>query len=112
MNERLYKVMITDYPAVTYEWEPEGWAENPDSRDRDGNFREFSWPAAGKVYKSRSSATDRAALIESYGATAVVMETTTDWLPIEDANKLRKRRRDAVRIAKLQAKIAEIEATS
>jgi len=121
--QRLYTVRLLAYPKdgeggkyvpTEHSWEdpkwvPDGWDQNPYSVDLDGNPREFFWPTDGKVYKSRSSAQERVDLIQSYGATAVVLETETAWMPVAEANALRKRRRDSARVEKLRQRIREIE---
>ncbi|WP_427017816.1 hypothetical protein ACQCSX_04175 [Pseudarthrobacter sp. P1] len=126
-RERLYRVQITEYPEAAWgryklpngelsdlylrtSWQPAGWESMENARDRDGNPREFWWPSTSRTYASRSAAVERAALIESYGATAVVLETETAWIPLAEANALRKRRRVNARIATLQAEIEKLAA--
>lgn len=123
---RLYRVHITSYPAGSWaqfgftdgtdctptlrsSWKPECWESSPLSKDKDGNPVEFYWPSTNRTYASRSSATERAALIESYGATAVVLETEAVWVPLEEAAANRKKERDGARIQKLEAKIEQIK---
>lgn len=114
---KLYRVEITSYPdgalsedphddgysIIDPEWQPEGWAAY--SEEQWGKVRDFWWPPTKTLYRSRSGATDRARLIESFGATAVVIESEPIvWLTPEV-----KRART---IAKLRAQIAELEALS
>ncbi|SEE20916.1 hypothetical protein SAMN04489740_0886 [Arthrobacter alpinus] len=123
---RLYRVHITSYPAgswAKYEfpdgtgcdptlstsWTPEGWDSDPRSKDRDGNTGDFWWPSTSRTYASRSAAQERAALVESYGATAIVLETAAAWVPLEEATANRKKVRDQARIQKLQSKIDQIK---
>lgn len=123
---RLYRVHITNYPAGSWatlgfpdgtdseptlrsSWKPEGWENDPRSRDKDGNTGDFWWPSTSRTYASRSAAMERAALIESYGATAVILETAAAWIPIEEAAARRKDERGGARIAKLQAQIEKIK---
>lgn len=125
-RKRLYRVHITTYPAGSWapfgfpdgtdctptlrsSWKPEGWESNPLSTDRDGNPVDFHWPSISRTYASRSAAQERAALIESYGATAVVLETAATWVPLEEAAANRKKDRDKARIQKLEAKIEQIK---
>ncbi|AIX99793.1 hypothetical protein ART_0195 [Arthrobacter sp. PAMC 25486] len=123
---RLYRVHITTYPAGSWaqygfpdgtdctptlrtSWKPEGWESDPRSTDRDGNTADFWWPSTSRTYASRSAAQERAALIESYGATALVLETEAHWVPLDEAAASRKTERDQARIQKLEAKIEQIK---
>lgn len=125
-RQRLYRVHITTYPAGSWaqfgfpdgtdctptlrsSWKPEGWDTHPLSTDRDGNPIDFHWPSTSRTYASRSAAQERATLIETYGATAVVLETDADWVPLEDAAANRKKDRNQARIQKLEAKIKLIK---
>lgn len=123
---RLYRVHITSYPAGSWgqfrfpdgevwdptlraSWKPEGWGDDPRSKGNDGNASDFWWPSTNRSYPSRSAAQERAALIESYGATAVVLETEAHWVPLKEAAANRKTERDQARIQKLEAKIELIK---
>lgn len=68
---RVYRLDV-EYPAGSREpgWEPPGWT--PDREDGDGGWLDFSWPSV-RLYLSRSSAKDRKALLESYGATVEIV---------------------------------------
>lgn len=108
--ERIYKVEITAYPAAACailpepdecigievnvtppidgkigylcdDWQPDGWDE---SRGQ------FYWPTTNRLYRSRSAALRRKQLIESYGATAVLLVSELDW---QDDLKARANRR-------------------
>ncbi len=123
---RLYTVEITDYPrdgeggcytsrdSIDIEWRPDGWLADPEQRaawvDRHGDDR-FFWPKSKLIYKSRSAAQARADLIESYGATAEVLVTETDWQSLADAKASRDRARRQKRIAALRKQIADMEAS-
>lgn len=128
---KLYKVEITDYPASAAahyaevdalyermqhglpvdtdditEWAPDGWLANAEQRaawiERHGTT-DFFWPSTKRLYRSRSGAQDRATLIESYGATAVVVESEEIiWLTPEI--------RRARRIDALEAELATLRA--
>lgn len=120
---KLYKVEITAYPAGSMiaddndftgdfmspdpQWAPSGWLENEVQREewlsRHGDTR-FFWPSTARLYQSRSGARDRAALIEAYGATAVVIESEEIvWLTPEV--------RRARRIDALEGELATLRAT-
>lgn len=95
----LYRVRITSYPQGAFEpvgpidsehpedavWEPvPGWA--PAGWRPEGRYveimgtSEFVWPVTSHVYGSRSTAKKRADLLESYGATAVVEQSSRiEW---------------------------------
>lgn len=107
--KRIYKVQITAYPAaacaildepltdIGYEvdvtppiegkigylcddWQPEGWDES------DMGGRPFYWPTTNRLYRSRSAAVARQRLIESYGATTVLLVSELAW---QDDRKVR-----------------------
>ena len=86
LGEYLYRVRVLSYPPGSYEdvdfgaeiasrpvpgWQPPGWRPI-------GNYTQilgtdqFVWPVTNKVYGSRATAKNRADLLESYGAVAVV----------------------------------------
>ena len=84
-GEYLYRVRVIRYPDGAFEcidtsadiWEPvPGW--RPPGWRPVGNYTqimgtdEFVWPVTNKVYASPTTARKRVALLESYGATAVV----------------------------------------
>lgn len=117
---KLYKVEITAYPSGSMieddndftgdfmhpdpAWTPEGWLDNDLAREqwveRHGDTR-FFWPSTNRLYQSRSGARDRAALIEAYGATAVVIESEPIvWLTPEV--------RRARRIEALEAELRDL----
>ena len=99
-------------------WEPEEWAEYVvvnqliDRRETEqlGHtvYMDFFWPSTDRIYKSRSSAQARVDLIEMWGGKAVLLETTTDWTPVEVANRQRKIQRLEARRAKKLMDAAEL----
>lgn len=96
---------IGDAVAVLADgWKPDGW-HPPASSTSD----EFWWPATGRLYKSRSAARERAHLIESFGARAIILESAVEWLPIREANRRRWRARVDKRISRLEAEIARVK---
>lgn len=127
MTSRIYKVAIVAYPAsweeherweeevpgldVVMPWAPDGW--EPDARYLeifpDGIFR---WPKTSHLYRSRSAAVARAALIESYGATAIVLEADLEWVDSHEAAARRRAARDQERAARLRAKAADLLLTA
>jgi hypothetical protein len=100
-------------------WKPAGWTEfidefaaagvgwAADCRDDDYTF---FWPKISGEYKSQSTAKGKAKLAERWGATVTILEAEVgEFIPVEAANALRKRRRDNARIAKLREQIKAIE---
>lgn len=90
LPERIYAVVITYFPAVP---------ENPDGMTWGEYYRDhirltdqvppFFWPAVDKLYRSRSSATDKLAQFTQWGAEGYVVECTPTWETIPDANARR-----------------------
>lgn len=133
---RLYKMIINKVPADSQKWymfygdedpvlvhdpawQPEGWTEHVDlvasygdawaKRCQDEGYP-FFWPAHDKVFLSRSTAEEKRKIAERWGAEAVVVEAEVGpFIPVAEANRIRKARRDQVRVEKLRAKIREIE---
>jgi hypothetical protein len=84
-GDYLYRVRVTSYPQGSYEavdpegeywepvpgWSPPGWRPVGQYVEIMGTS-EFVWPVTNKVYGSQTTAKKRAALLESYGATALV----------------------------------------
>lgn len=56
------------------DWKPEGWVPDEEYIERFGTIR-FIWPIVRRIYASRTSAVDRANLLESYGATVRVLRS-------------------------------------
>jgi len=128
---RLYRVGIVKYPEDAWilrgaldgeraweldrEFRPAGWLSDPEVRGawvkRHGDDR-FYWPSTQRIFRSRSSAKRLADLIESYGATAIILEAEPAWEPIAEANRRRKRARNTKRIAALHAEIARLSEES
>ena len=97
----LYRVVITKYPEgaldfyedggeqygyVDQDWRPEGWEPDEEWLQRFGD--RFFWPSTKFEYKSQSSARARAKLIESYGATAVVVRSSLiTWPEVQDRSQ-------------------------
>lgn len=113
---RLYKMEITSVPAeCDDDWKPEGWAEFVAQEiERGRNWapdESFFWPSEDKFYRSRSSATEKVAIVRRWGGDARVLEAEVGpFIPVAEMNARRKRNRDNVRIAKLRARIKAIEA--
>lgn len=96
MNRDVWSVLVTEYPEGSHTeeghpvlgWEPDGWQDvldsvdeysHPSLRDTVKDGGTFFWPRAERVYLSRSTATRRAKLLRSYGATAYVMRGRVEW---------------------------------
>jgi hypothetical protein len=114
---RLFKIEITNVPAWFGVGKPDGWEKYVAEMIEEGrNWQpdeRFFWPSTDKFYRSRSSAAEKVAIVERWGGSARILEAeVSDFIPVAEANALRKRRRDNARIEKLRAKIREIEATS
>lgn len=87
----LYRVRIIEYPEdalkrdefdpdYSYpdpDWKPEGWAPDAEWIERFGRDTgdQFFWPSTRKEWKSRGPAVARKALIEFYGAKAIVQRS-------------------------------------
>lgn len=96
------------------DWKPEGWEEFLEDRAKsrtqwaidlieDGYT--FVWPKMGGMYKSRSSAVERARRAERWGATVTIMEAeVSEFIPVEVANARRKVQAMRARADKLNAK--------
>ena len=92
----LYRVEYTGYPdgawwedgeygGIDPDWTPEGWEPDDDYISRFGGSR-FHWPSVKHEYRSLSSAKVRAKLIESYGATTrIVQSSLITWPAPEPA---------------------------
>ena len=119
-EESIYIMGIEQY-KIPVPWEPKGWKEyalekwGPDVERHDYPgpvtlpYMPFFWPKTGKIMRSRSSAQRTVDIIRSWGGQAAVLECTPDWETIPNANARRKRERNAPRIAKLRARIEEME---
>lgn len=96
-GEYLYRVRVTSYPEGAFEcinegadiwiptpgWQPPGWRPEGNYTQMLGTA-EFIWPVTNKVYGSRATAKKRADLLESYGATAVVEQSSQIIWPEPD----------------------------
>ncbi|RIQ99330.1 hypothetical protein D2E40_17115 [Mycobacteroides abscessus] len=104
-GEFLYRVRVIRYPDGAWmpytpidpacpedaEWMPTpGW--HPPGWRPSGNYTqimgtdEFVWPVTNKVYRTYKTAKQRATLLESYGATAIVEQSSRiTWPETTDA---------------------------
>lgn len=74
-----------DFGAVKlFEW------QHPDT--------DFYWPSKKRIYRSRSSAQDRLALFERYGATGHLVHASPDWERSETKDQKIARLEDEVRL--------------
>ena len=97
---------IIPAPRTEAEGAPAGWDEH--CLEVWGEPREFFMPSDRPIYRSRSSAQARVDLINRWGGKAVLLETTTDWTPVEVANRQRKIQRLEARRAKKLMDAAEL----
>jgi hypothetical protein len=74
-----------DWPVPDENWSPPGWNPSPEYEVQFGT-RRFIWPKSDSTYKSRSSAKKRAALLEYYGARAVVERSSRITWPDQSLN--------------------------
>lgn len=93
--------------------DPDGWAEFCEAKW--GEYKPFFWPSTRGIFKSRSAAQRRAAMITYWGGKAEVLECTPQWQSVESANRERAQARLAKRIRRMQdeldaqkAKLAEL----
>lgn len=109
-RERLYKIEHViddeqDAPLPTEEeGDPEGWAAY--CQEAWGEYKPFFFPSTKRVYRSRSAAVERAATINRWGGSAIVLECTPDWRTLETASRERALARSHNRIQALRSKIA------
>jgi hypothetical protein len=102
----LYAYRVTRYPdPAVIDWDR--WKEF--CMEVYGEEREFFLPSQRKVWRSRTSASDRVKAVRSWGGDAELVECTPTWETVADANLRRRIERDRKRIDKLQAKIDEIQ---
>lgn len=93
-------------PELRKEWEDSQLA-NPELHYR------FYLPSERKMFRSRSSARDRVKAVERWGGEAIILEAqVSEFIPVEEANKRRRIKRDLERIKKLEDKIMHIKFTS
>ena len=126
-NQRLYKAQyvttdeewdegneefveyVSAPPMTGAEGEPKGWAAH--CLEVWGEPHRFSIPSDRPIYRSRSAAQNRVDLINRWGGNAVLVETETEWIPVEQANARRRNKARRARIDKLADKAAEIAKT-
>lgn len=101
LPRELWSIVIDEYPAQP---DPEAVKRFLDfQREEQGvpaEDRGFYWPTLRRVYRSRSSARNRLALFESYGARGHLVRARPTWERAES--------KDAT-IERLQARIVELE---
>lgn len=74
-----------------------------------GKPADFFNPSESRFYKSRSSAQEKANIVEFYGGKARILEAeVSEFVPVEEANARRKAKRDMERVRVLQARIDRI----
>lgn len=113
---RLYKMEVTKQPGRFVNF---NGVILPDQNEDEwigfclekwGKVIDYFNPSGDRLYKSRSSALDKVRIVEFYGGEAQILEAEVgEFIPVAEANKRRKRTRNAARIAKLAAQIKAIE---
>ena len=119
---RLYRIEILQQPEtvrVPVEWEPHvlvGFTRLADDElhaqwvDEFGTDKEYFNPSESKLYRSRSSARDKVKAVERWGGKARILEAeVSEFIPVEEANLRRRKKRDQERIEKLEQQIHEIK---
>ena len=102
----IWDVEITPPPTTEAEGAPDGW--DAYCLEVWGGPHEFFMPSDRKIYRSRSSAQARVDLINRWGGNAVLVETETEWIPVEQANARRRNKACLERIEKLEAEAQRI----
>lgn len=75
-----------------------------------GEMRDFHPPFTNRAYLSRSSAKSRLDLFKRWGGEAVLLEAeVSEFIPVEEANLRRRKKRDDERVRKLEEQIHEIK---
>lgn len=115
---RLYKIEITERPAITWEEHGEGNSyyntmhlANPELRKKweltgitgeESHFH-FFMPSETRLYRSRSSARDKQKIVERWGGRARILEAeVSEFIPTEDAKRKREIERLEERLADLK----------
>ena len=119
---RLYRIEILQQPEtvrVPVEWEPHvlvGFTRLADDElhaqwvDEFGADKEYFNPSENKLYRSRSSARDKVRAVERWGGKARILEAeVSEFIPVEEANLRRRKKRDDERVRKLEEQIHEIK---
>lgn len=93
-------------------WKPDGWEAFIDEMAKRGHSWAadcandsylFFWPKLGDMYKSRSSARDKAKIAEKWGATVTIFEAEVgEFKPVAEMNAHRKHNRDIARAHKIR----------
>jgi hypothetical protein len=102
MIKNLFRLEVT-YPEGAFDdgFAPSGWAPDAWYVERFGSA-EFYWPAARKIYHSRSTARDRARLFEAYGAVVVIRRSAPIVWEYSESEILRER------VAELEEMLAAV----
>ncbi|WP_137771906.1 MULTISPECIES: hypothetical protein [unclassified Microbacterium] len=90
--------------------DPEGWAEFCD--EKWGEYKPFFWPSTKRIYRSRSAAMERAALINHWGGNVIVLECTPEWVPLAQAQRKREIRAHLKRLEALHRKLDATQAAA
>lgn len=127
---KLYKILITEVPAVcddlrwewdedvqalvrTRGWKPAGWVEYVRERILDGakwsEDQHFFWPSEDKTYRSRSTAAGKVAIVERWGGKAIILEADVSaFVPAVQAKAKRSYERKMAQVHRVEAKAAAL----
>lgn len=95
---KVYRIDITDYPEGSHDpetglpdpdWSPDCWGDvlatvtddSPSALRDARDTGQFFWPTVQAFYRSRSTATKRAALLRKYGAEVAIVSGRIEWEP-------------------------------
>ncbi|WKT89789.1 hypothetical protein QYR02_02425 [Microbacterium maritypicum] len=90
--------------------DPDGWAEFCEAKW--GEYKPFFWPSTKRIYRSRSAAVERAALINHWGGNVVVLECTPEWVTLAHAQRQREIDTKRKRLEVLRGKIGTLESAA
>lgn len=93
-------------PSTGKEGAPAGW--DAYCLEKWGGPHEFFLPSDRKIYRSRSAAQARVDLINRWGGAAELVEAEVNWVPVAEANRLRKRDRTLAAIERKNAEIGKL----
>lgn len=101
-----YILLAEAMPSTEEEGAPEGW--DAYCLEKWGEPREFFFPSDRKIYRSRSAAQARVDLINRWGGAAELVEAEVNWVPVVEANRLRKRDRMLAAIERKNAEVGKL----
>lgn len=127
---KLYKILITEVPedcdslrwvwddkfqahVRSRDWKPAGWTEYVRERILDGakwsEDQHFFWPSQDKTYRSRSTAAEKAAIVERWGGKAIILEADVSaFVPVKQAKAQRAYQRKLAQVEKAESRAEEL----